>query len=136
MGDHGNIVVQESTEHRVYLYGHWSGYDMPEILRAALVRGNGRWNDPQYLARIIFCELVKNDPNGTTGYGISARVHDNEYPIIVVDCEKQEIRLEAESDSTHKPRNPKTWPMADYAKLPAARWSTLDEARKEEEEDA
>jgi hypothetical protein len=93
MGDRGNIAVQESADHRVYLYGHWSGYDMPEILRAALIRGNGRWNDPQYLARIIFAEMIKNDPGGTTGYGISARVHDNEYPIIVVDCEKQEIRF-------------------------------------------
>lgn len=130
MGDRGNIAVQESEGKRVYLYGHWSGQDMPEILRESLARGEGRWDDPQYLARIIFCGLIGDDTKGTTGYGITSRCHDNDYPIIVVDCEKQEIRLEPEEDGTHAPKQPKAWPISKYAALPSASWGDLDESRQ------
>lgn len=137
MGDRGNIVVQESEGERVYLYGHWSGHDMPEILRSALARGKDRWDDPQYLARIIFCEMTKSHPyTDTTGFGITSSLHDNEHPIIVVDCEKQEIRLEAApKQAWSAPKKPKTWTLQSYADLPAAEWGHLDEARKTEVED-
>jgi hypothetical protein len=130
MGDCGNIVVQEDKDHRVYLYTHWSGSEMPETLRSALVRGKERWSDPQYLARIIFCEMVHSD-NGLTGFGITSRVHDNSHPLVVVDCEKQEIRLEPEPDGSHAPGKPKAWTFAAYAALPEAGWGTLDEAHEE-----
>ena len=139
MGDRGNIAVQESAGQRVYLYGHWSGYDMPELLRASLVRGKERWDDPQYLARVIFCDLVRGQEQGLTGFGITSRIHNNEYPVIVVDCEKQEIRLEAEEDGSHEPEKPKTWPIGAYAALSKATWGDLDESRKstdDDEEDA
>lgn len=125
MGDRGNIVVQEKTDCRVYLYGHWSGHEMPEILRRALVRGQGRWDDPQYLARIIFCEMVGDDRDGTTGFGISARVHDDEHPLIVVDCEKQEVRLESEPNGDHAPKKSKTWTISEYAAIDSATWGSF-----------
>lgn len=132
MGDRGNIVVQESKGNRVYLYGHWSGWDMPEILRKALSRGDNRWDDPQYLARIIFCEMISGrDMTETTGFGITSRLHDNQHPIIVVDCEKGEIRLEAEEDGNHAPEKPQAWKIADFAALVKASWSDLDKARED-----
>lgn len=132
MGDRGNIAVQDGGK-RVYLYGHWSGSDMPETLRTALVRGEGRWNDPPYLARIIFCELVKGSEMDETGFGISTTIGDNEHPIIVVDCDKQMVTLEAEPDGSHGPRGTvKEMSFKDYAALEHADFGTLDEGHDED----
>jgi hypothetical protein len=82
MGDRGNIIV-ETDGHRIYLYTHWSGSTLPQIISAALERGKDRWNDGAYLTRILFCELIQNDVLGTTGYGISATMCDGGKDIIV-----------------------------------------------------
>ena len=60
MGDRGNIIVKDGNS-EVYLYTHWTGSDLPDVLRSALKRGKSRWNDGPYLARIIFCEIVKGE---------------------------------------------------------------------------
>jgi hypothetical protein len=71
MGDRANIEVRDGDE-SVFLYTHWSGSEAPEILRRALDRGEERWSDSSYLARIIFCEMVKGHEMELTGFGISA----------------------------------------------------------------
>lgn len=97
MGDRGNIVVQETEGKRVYLYTHWKGSQIGGVVAKALAKKK-RWDDAPYLARIIFCELidVEGDIKGEAGYGISAGICDNEYPILVVDVEKQVVRFEDE----------------------------------------
>lgn len=95
MGDRGNIVVQEKEGKRVYFYTHWKGSQIGAVVAAALGR-HERWTDAPYLARIIFCELIGGDTEGETGYGISAGIGDNSYPILVVDVEKQVVRFEDE----------------------------------------
>lgn len=75
MGDRANVRVNDG-DNKVYLYTHWSGSDLPAILQAALKRGKGRWDDTQYLTRVIFCEMVKDDILGDTGYGISVSLGD------------------------------------------------------------
>lgn len=82
MGDRVNVFVKDAD---VFLYGHWSGYEMAAVVRDALKRGADRWTDSYYLARIIFCEMVKGDEMGLTGFGISHRIGDNGRPVIVVD---------------------------------------------------
>lgn len=129
MGDRGNIAVQTGDK-RVYLYGHWAGCEMPEIVRKALARKQ-RWDDPPYLARIIFCELVGDD-KGETGYGISATIDDNEHPIIVVNCDRQTVTIEAEPDGSHGPRGAaKVVSFSDYIALEAANFDDLDDATPE-----
>ena len=86
MGDRGNIKVG-----KVYLYTHWSGSYIKEILKKALSREQ-RWNDESYLTRIIFCEMLEGDIDGETGFGISTEIVDNEYPILEVDVENQEVK--------------------------------------------
>ena len=46
-----------------------------------------RWDDPHYLARIIFCEMVRDDIGGDLNFGISSRLVDNNRPIIVIDTQ-------------------------------------------------
>lgn len=94
MGDRGNIVVRAESNTNtedVWLYSHWSGYELPKILKSALRRGKDRWDDAPYLGRIIFCEMVKDNWKETTSYGISARMGDNEHPILIVDTGQQKV---------------------------------------------
>lgn len=60
MGDAGNIVVTD-TNHKVVLYTHWGGSELPQIVRSGLRRGKGRWNDAPYLTRILFSQLILGD---------------------------------------------------------------------------
>lgn len=124
MGDRGNIFVAGAD---VYLYTHWTGSDLGPIVRAALKRGQDRWNDDQYLARIVFCEMVKGDLLGTTSFGIAATVGDNNHPIIVLDPATQTaaiVRDRAKADEGDMSQSSNSLP---FAKLVAM---TDDEARK------
>ncbi len=88
MGDRANIQVITSGE-EVFLYTHWGGHKIECILKAALERARDRWDDPQYLARIIFCEMIQDDVMGLTGFGISSKVGDGDNHIIKVNVDKQ-----------------------------------------------
>lgn len=90
MGDRGNIKVTNDVQH-VYLYTHWSGSDLPTTVQTAL-RKRQRWDDEQYLARILFCQLVrKDDWEGETGYGIGTVIGDGEDKVVEVDVGNQMV---------------------------------------------
>lgn len=93
MGDRGNICMKEESGNEIYFYSHWTGNSLFDVLKEALMRGRGRWSDEAYLARIIFCEMVKHDLMDTTGFGISTYVQDNEYPIFYVNSENQKVSV-------------------------------------------
>jgi len=95
MGDRSNIVIKEGKE-EVFLYGHNMGRHYISVLAEALTRGRDRWQDPSYLARIVFCEMTKDTKAETTGYGIWCSLTDNEHPLLVVDCPNRAVRLETE----------------------------------------
>jgi hypothetical protein len=109
MGDRANICIKDPTMNDpyagVWLYAHWDGVHLRAVLQAALARKE-RWNDSSYLARIIFCEMVKKDVQGETGYGISTRRCDDEHPVLYVDTDKQTVAL-----------GHRKWSMNDYIKL-------------------
>lgn len=94
MGDRGNVRVVDG-DFSVYLYSHWGGSDLPFDVQKALAK-EWRWTDPAYLTRIIFEVLIEGQEHTETGFGISNSICDNEHPIIVVDCDKQQVRLENE----------------------------------------
>lgn len=98
MGDRGNICIKDRAN-RIYLYTHWRGSRLPAIVRESLTRGQDRWTDGTYIARILFCDLIKNQERETTGFGISTEICDNEHPILVVDCDTQEVYTEDEDSN-------------------------------------
>ena len=69
MGDRAVIEIHQEGG-TVCLYSHSDGLYLREILAKALERGSGRWDDPQYLTRIIFNEMTKGREMETIGYGI------------------------------------------------------------------
>ena len=79
----------------IYLYQHYDGYDLPQIVRDSLAteRAQNRANDPEYLARIVFEDMI-NDHLGTeTGYGIGTTQHrDIEY-LVTVECANRTLTV-------------------------------------------
>lgn len=86
MGSRAQLKVTDgSGDAPVFLYTHWGSYNLHETLAAGLKRGEGRWTDGEYLARILFCELVRDDIDGETGFGISTSEHsDLDFPAVEV----------------------------------------------------
>ena len=75
----------------ILLYSHWETKgDLKKVLKSALIRGKSRWDDRQYLNRIIFSEMIKDDILGLTNYGLSTDLHDGQI-ILNVDVKKQEV---------------------------------------------
>lgn len=100
MGERGNIKVTMEDDTSVYFYTHWTGYYVQHDLANALDRGRGRWNDPSYLARIIFSEMLRIPDNieatherlmDVTGFGIDTQMGDNSYCVPEVLVKSKEV---------------------------------------------
>jgi len=112
MGDRGNIAVafrrcaerlreapaipQQESEvqlafDRVYLYTHFRGSEIREILQYALGRSAERWKHAAYLCRVIFDDLAEGAQGELTDFGISARIEDNQHPILLVVTDVQRV---------------------------------------------
>lgn len=103
MGDRGNIkVYMGADETPIYLYTHDRGSEIYGVVKRALAKRE-RWNDAVYLARILFCELIKGREAENTGFGISSMLTDNNHTIIALDCDTQEVLFE-ERDGEPKGR--------------------------------
>lgn len=77
----------------IYLYQHSDGYDLMDTVVKAVNGpvGKDRQHDPEYLARIIFCEMVKGYEEESTGYGIGRQRHGDIEYLITVDCANGKI---------------------------------------------
>lgn len=88
MGERNYIYLEND---KIYLYSHWNTEEeLKEKLKKALIRGRSRWNDRQYLNRIIFSEIIKDDVEGLTGYGLSSDLWDGEV-VLSVDVDKRQV---------------------------------------------
>src|SRR5205809_5145857 len=108
MGDRANVQLIDGKS-EVFLYTHWGGTRLPQVVQIALARRQ-RWDDGQYLARIIFSEMVDGD-KGETGYGISSVVGDGDDRIITVNVDRQTVSF-----------NTFTYTFEKFVSLPAPNW--------------
>jgi hypothetical protein len=119
MGDRGNIVVRDSDGKDVVFYSHWSGHGIAAVVRRAIGK-RWRWIDDNYLARIIFCELVRGHEEEETGFGIGRYfASDREHPVVLVDIKRQEVSF-VEDFAVDEPviENRRfTWFFEDFAKM-------------------
>lgn len=96
MGDRGQIKLVGTDGldgGDIYLYTHWGASGMEYDLAIALDRGRGRWNDPCYLNRIIFSEMIQKEVLEETGYGICTQPHGDVWRMIEVNHEKQTVTI-------------------------------------------
>jgi hypothetical protein len=104
MGDRGQIAVVQG-EGAVYLYSHWGGSELAEVLRNALARKQ-RWDDEEYLTRIIFDTMTSGDQGAETGAGIGLQIHgDIEHALLVVDCQRQAVGVVSRRDWDERKAN-------------------------------
>lgn len=99
MGDRGCVcLIYDAPEenNKVWLYTHWNGGKLEETVKNALIRGRARWDDQEYLARIIFCQMLI-DGNGklesNTGFGIAPYPMDYNNPYIYVDLKNSSVKV-------------------------------------------
>lgn len=126
MGDRGNIIVRGGGS-QVYLYTHRRGIEIVEMARQALARRQ-RWDDVQYLTRIVFCTMVEGSFSDETGFGITSNLHDNGHPLLVINCDEQQVFLEADHRSLHYAPGKDAHPMSfeNFVALSSADFGTLD----------
>lgn len=102
MGDRAQVVITDNDELEgaVWLYSHWGGTNLPRVVQSALKRQE-RWNDSEYLARIVFQEMIGDDKSAT-GYGIGTSEHgDGEHPVLILNASSMIIK--AVRDRHHMP---------------------------------
>ena len=122
MGNRANIVLLTPTGYgpdhglgAIYLYTHSFGDQWPEALREALEFGRSRWDDDQYLARIIVSRVFTRLTDETTGGGISLRIGDNSYPLIVCNLRTNTVGFTQEGhELADLSTDPHTLSFADY----------------------
>lgn len=90
MGDRGQVFIEDTG---VYLYTHWQASELVENVKIALKK-KWRWDDPEYLARIIFDTMTVGQHNQETDFGIGTHKHDDIWLLITVNCEKQAITID------------------------------------------
>lgn len=101
MGTRAQVFIKDEG---VYLYQHWDGDGLFEIVQNAIAKKD-RWGDSEYLARIIFCEMVQDDIDGSTGYGIGNSQHSDIEYLVTVDCKKRtvsELKIYSKNKTTVK----------------------------------
>jgi hypothetical protein len=69
-------------------------------LADAVIAARPRWNDPAYATRIAISQIIGNDWNMETGFGLHVNeISDNEHKIAIIDWEQQIFSLHEEDDS-------------------------------------
>lgn len=88
MGDRGQVNIKDVG---VWLYTHWGASELPEAVKRALAK-RWRWDDPEYLSRIIFDEMTAGQQGSETGFGINSKgPHGDERRIIEINCDKKTV---------------------------------------------
>lgn len=93
MGCRGQIKIEETG---VFLYTHWGAKTLANDLRNILKLdiAQNRIDDPEYLTRIIFSNLIKKDINGECNFGIgTSEIGDIEI-LITLDARNDVISIE------------------------------------------
>ncbi len=85
MGDRAQVHFADSG---VWLYTHGGAYELIEVVQRALAK-RWRWDDPEYLARIVFCEMCKGSYGDETGYGIGSGQHSDVYRVVEITCREE-----------------------------------------------
>jgi hypothetical protein len=99
VGDRANFGFVQPNGNTIVLYGHWAGHNMLGQLADAVINARPRWNDPAYATRIAISQLVGDQWNMETGWGLHVNeISDNEHKIAIVDWTQQTFSLHEEDD--------------------------------------
>jgi len=54
----------------LFIYSHWSGYHLPQLVRDAYNQALGRLDDDSYWLRIMVDQITKSGRDGEYGWGL------------------------------------------------------------------
>lgn len=96
MGDRIVHSLKQADGNQVNLYSHWGGYERYTALAHALDKARGRWTDESYCIRIIVSNLIGNDWDSETGWGLWAGEDfgAGDYPSITVHLDIMQVEDE------------------------------------------
>ena len=89
MGDRGQVHIKNTG---VFLYTHWGATELIQQVHTALSK-KWRWDDDEYLTRIIFDVMIGNEQGSETGYGIGNEQHGDVWRLVEIDCSKQTVKI-------------------------------------------
>ena len=83
-------IKTEEGDAVVWLYSHWGGDSKFEDTQRALAKAEPRWHDSTYGARIFISQIIGDQWDSETGFGITTGTLDNvpfeeSYELVVVD---------------------------------------------------
>jgi hypothetical protein len=108
----GQIEVK-SQFGSVFLYSHENGDNLLNVLWKVLSK-NIRWDDADYFARMIFCNMIPKDEwDEELGYGIGPVEYYSASLLIVVNIVKQTIYI-SKYDMINKKFDNKTYSFAEF----------------------
>ena len=99
MGDRANFGFVQPNGKTIVLYGHWAGHQMLGKLADAVIAARPRWNDSSYATRIAISNLIGDQWNMETGWGLYVNeIGDNEHKIAIIDWDQQTFSLHEWAD--------------------------------------
>jgi hypothetical protein len=94
MGDRANFGFVQPNGQTIVLYGHWAGHQMLGKLADAVIAARPRWNDSSYATRIAISNIIADQWNMETGWGLYVNeIGDNEHKIAIIDWDQQTFSL-------------------------------------------
>lgn len=90
---------------RVYLYTHSGAGSLVNDIHNVLSMRQ-RWDDPDYLAKMVFCKMVPVECwNTDLGFGIGTQLYADVNLLITLDTINQKILLQSATDKHYKLQN-------------------------------
>lgn len=122
MGDRAEIKIEDYDNPPFFIYTHHGGSTLLEKARAAMKAGRGRWDDPPYLAAILFTGLMGKfpDPHRWHGFGISTGHAGDVNRVLVINMQRQTVAYyENYPEDDNPPKKPaKFWGSFEAFALP------------------
>ena len=87
MGNRGQVKIEPSN---VYLYTHWYADTLPSLVKAALLK-RCRWDDEEYLARIVFDVMTECGRDSEKGFGIGTSEYGDIEVLVTINCDSKSI---------------------------------------------
>jgi len=82
----------------INLYSHWGGESAYQDLANALAKAEPRWNDISYGIRIAISQIIGNNWDSETGYGLMVNSFGEEsYDTLTVDFANDNVSTEDKS---------------------------------------
>jgi hypothetical protein len=70
MGARVIFNIKQDEGNYICLYSHWGEYTALEDTARAIAKARPRWGDDSYCARIIISQLIGNEWESETGFGL------------------------------------------------------------------